>query len=51
MTPLHITSQKGHNSSVEILIQAGADVKAVNKVSCFYENELITFIILFCINI
>ena len=35
LTPLHIASQNGHSSTVETLIKAGADVKAVDNVSCF----------------
>ena len=35
MTPLHIASQNGHSSTVESLIKCGADVNAVEVVSCF----------------
>ena len=34
-TPLHIASQNGHSSTVEVLIKAGADVNAIDVVSCF----------------
>ena len=34
-TPLHIASQNGHSSTVEVLIKAGADVNAFEVVSCF----------------
>ena len=35
MTPLYIASENGHSLTVEILIKCGADVNAVEVVSCF----------------
>ena len=37
-TPLHIASQDGHNSVVETLMKYGADVNAVEEVSCFVQE-------------
>ena len=34
-TPLHDAAQNGHNSVVEYLIRSGANVNAVDNVSCF----------------
>ena len=34
-TPLHIASQNGHSSTVETLINAGADIDAAEMVCCF----------------
>ena len=51
-TPLHIASRNGHSSTVEILIKAGGDVKAVNQVRFFsMRMHLLPNFILFCINI
>ena len=35
MIPLHIASQNGHSSIVESLTKCGANVNAVDIVSCF----------------
>ena len=34
---MHIAAQNGHSSVVEILIKCGADVNAVDVVSCFWQ--------------
>ena len=36
VTPLHYASQEGHSATLECLITSGADVNAVDDVSCMY---------------
>ena len=50
VTPLHYASLQGHCSIVEYLITSGADINAVNHVSCifcFHSYIIIRFCILF----
>ena len=40
MTPLGYASYEGHTDIVELLLEKGADVNALNQVICFFTSQM-----------